>query len=208
MGGFNSIREDRRFLTDDDVDKIMSYQKDSQTKALTSILYLYGCRISEALLLRRKDFWVDDQFLWVSMPTLKKKKKALTKPTINEPRKLNVSFESKYTDFIIEYIKDKRKEDVLFPLSRQMAYYDICMPFGHKTQEERDRAYQELNIWLHYFRDSCLTQLALNGASIIQIRHWAGWTSFQPAEHYINLSGEMTKELGNIRVKRGWEGTG
>jgi integrase len=204
MGRFSSEREERGYLTDEDVDKIISYQTDIQTKALTSILYMYGCRISEALLLKRSSFHIDNEFLWVTMPTLKKKPKAKTKPVIDELRKLNVSLESKYCDYIIDYIADKKYDDILFDFSRQIAYYRICMPFGHKTLEQKKESFDKLNIWLHYFRDSCLAQLALNGASALEIKYWAGWSSLSPVDSYIRLSGEMTKHLGHIRVKRGW----
>lgn len=202
MGKFNAMRMRRQFLTDDEVDRLISIQKDPMIKALIAVLYLYGCRISEALALKRNSFWLDDEFLWVVMPTLKKKK--TTKPVVAEPRKLNVSVSSHYIDYIIDYIRPLEKEQIMFPLTRQMAYYRICLPYGWKTKEQRERAYEDFNVWLHYFRDSCLIQLALNGALVLQLQHWAGWSTLQPAQSYLKLSGEMTKDLGNIRVKRGW----
>jgi integrase len=199
---FNQSRPKRRILTDEEVMNIIDLQTSTMYKALVALLYLYGCRISEAIALKRKDFENDaTDFLWVTMPTLKKKK--TSKPVIHE-RKLNVSRESPFVDYIVSHLKNLNSEDFVFPISRQQAYYNICLPFGRSNEEQKERAFKEINVWLHYFRDSCLTQLVWNGATPFQLKQWAGWSGYSAATHYIEESQRITTELGMLRVKRGW----
>jgi len=153
-------------------------------KALIAFLYLYGCRISEALNLKRRNIWVDGRYLVAQIGVLKRRKEKKG-PYENIPHLLRVHIDAPFVkDILLPYIQGiKNREAKIFPFSRQLAWLRM----------------KELNqkISPHVFRHDRLMKLALKGATEAQLMDWAGWTDARPAGDYIRATGRLAAELAD-----------
>jgi integrase len=210
MPAWSNVRPDREIMSEKEVENLLNLIPEDQPeiKCLVSMLYLYGCRISEALELKRENIWKDENFLFIKFRTKKKKinrpkdVKRRGKP-IPEERVLNVRYVSPFTDYIISWIKNVEVGEKVFPFSYPTAYRKIVWIFG-LDKTNRDKAMEEINVWLHLFRDTALTQLAYAGASPFELRDFAGWSSTDPAEAYVHKCQRNMDKLAELRAKRGW----
>lgn len=213
MPAWSSIRPDRKILREEEVkillDNIKGNDRHSTAiKCLVSILYLYGCRISEALLAKKSDIEIDSSYMWITFVTLKKRKKKPKNPArrdkpIPADRTLNVRLDSPFVENIVSHISTLQNDDKLFKFSYPTAYRKIVWCLG-LDKESRETSMKEINVWLHLFRDTCLTQLAYAGANPSQLKVWAGWSSLAPSDRYIEKSKQMIEELANLRARRGY----
>jgi integrase len=150
-------------------------------KALIAFLYLYGCRISEALKLQRRNVWIEDEYLVAQIGVLKRR--SGKGPYENVPHLIHVSTDAPFVkDVIIPYLERIRDPDAkLFPRTRQLVWTRL----------------KELNplVSPHVFRHDRLMKLALAGASEAQLMDWAGWTDPRPAGNYIRSTGRLAQEL-------------
>jgi len=153
-------------------------------RALIAFLYLFGCRISEALNLRRKDVWVEGSYLVAKIGVLKRRKEARG-PYENVPHLIHVSLNAPFVkDVIIPYIeKIEDYERRLWPYTRQLVWMRL----------------KELNPFVspHVFRHDRLMKLAMKGATELQLMDWAGWSDPRPAENYIRATGRLAMELAD-----------
>jgi integrase len=153
-------------------------------KGLTAFLYLFGCRITEALNLKRYDVWVEDQQIVAQIGVLKRRKEKKG-PYENLPHLIHVSVRSPFTtDVLIPYIDSvTERTQKLFPISRQLVWLRL----------------KELNpqISPHVFRHDRLMKLALRGATESELMDWAGWTDSRPAGNYVRATGRLAAKLAD-----------
>lgn len=158
-----------------EIEEVIKKAEEEWLKAIIATLYLYGCRISEALKLKRKDVWFDGNFLYLSIPLLKKRRR---KAMVYEERHvLKIYKNAPFIDVILKYIKDKDPEFLLFPYTRQWVWKKI-----KKLKK---------NLSPHIFRHDRLTKLAMLGASEYVLVDWAGWSDSRPAQAYVRKTGRM-----------------
>ncbi len=155
----------------------MIAQADSlRDKALIGILYLTGCRISEALGLQKQDIYIKRKRMVISLVTLKRQD--------GLRRDLIISTEAPFMELIEEYWNSMPDpESSLFPISRQHAWRIIT--------KNNELAY------CHWFRHTRLTKLAMIGATEAQLRQWTGWRELKNADTYIMRSTKIIENLAN-----------
>lgn len=178
--GLRGKRDD--VLSMDEVEAMINIADNIQVKAMVSLLWLTGCRVSELLLIRKKDFTVDvnNNRLLVNIITLKTRKKNLVKTR----RTLPISLEAPFIEYVIDYFSYVNPEDRMFPFYRVKVW----------------RMIKELNpsAWVHLFRDTRNTRLAEQGVGTHQLMVWNGWTNSKTANEYVRRSGAL---LDNIADK-------
>ena len=150
---------------------------------LAAFLYVFGCRINEAMKLKPEDFEISEDYLAVKIALSKQKKKQTTGPYDMSFHYVHVARSTPFVDeFIIPYRLSIRGERV-FPYSRIWAW----------------RKLKELNSQIspHVFRHDRLTKLAMSGASGAVLQDWAGWSDLRPAGSYLRTTGAIQKQFAD-----------
>jgi integrase len=92
-------------------------------KALIAFLYLFGCRITEALNLKKHNVWIEGNNVVAQIGVLKRRKEKRG-PYENLPHLIHVSVNSPFVmDVLMPYLdKITEQEAKIFPRSRQLAW--------------------------------------------------------------------------------------
>ncbi len=162
-------------------------EKALMVSSLVSFLWLSGCRISEALWVKREDVKMDEKYLYVTIIPLKQ----WTKTS--------------------EGIKRKRVPvSLVFP-RRKTIFTKLIISQTIQTQPtqnlwgvERSTAWRYLTvlnekIYPHIFRHSRATHFANKGLGDDQMKRWFGWSprSYMPAR-YIRYSKIQMAKIGEL----------
>jgi len=153
-------------------------------QAMIAFLYIYGCRVSEALGVQLRDCSMEGGYLRVRIGVLKKRVKG---PFEADPHQVYARRQAPFMRYLMAYIQAVSKggslERELWPYSRQWVWQKI----------------KALNpkVSPHAFRHSRLQDLADRGATPWELRDWAGWRDTRPAEAYVQRSGRTTKRLAD-----------
>jgi integrase len=152
----------------EDIEEFIEKIGDKTDRALLSLIFLTGARISETIrMIKKDDFSMDesDTHIVLTIHT-KKRKKGI------EIRKVPINRSEKLTMNILSYIETLQPEDVLFKFSRQRAL-------------KRLKKYNK-NMWLHLFRHARATDVApdLNDQEMVTM---FGWSDARPATTYVHL---------------------
>jgi integrase len=149
-------------------------QADPRMQCLIGLLWGFGKRISENLLLEREEIYIEKGFLMVRFHVLKKRVKDqvyLKALNINHPA----------VAYILPYL-DTVKEGPIFPgLTRQLALYYL-----KKINP---------NSYLHLFRRSLATEMSEHSYTVQQLMSWFDWTEPDVAVDYVQKGPGLTKEL-------------
>jgi site-specific recombinase XerD len=149
-------------------------------KALLVFLYLFGARVSEALKLKRENFWVEGKYLAVEIPLSKKRKnKGPTIPT----HILRVNINSPFMEILLKFLENKEMNEKLWSFSRIKVWRTIKKFLSNCSP--------------HFFRHSRLRKLAEKGATELHLMDWAGWSDTRPASEYIKLSGRFARQFAD-----------
>lgn len=178
MPNYKFKRED--LTSKKEIEEILAKSDEPWFRALIAILYLYGCRVSEALKLKRKDIWFDGEFLVLSIPLLKKRKKT---KVYEDRHVLKIYKNAPFIGEVLKYLDGKDPEALLFPFTRQWVWAKI---------KERKK-----DVSPHIFRHDRLTKLAMMGASEYVLVDWAGWADSRPAQSYVRKTGRMAAQFAD-----------
>jgi len=149
-------------------------------KAMISILYILGCRITEALNIKKDDIILQiDDMVSFRIRALKRRDAS----GVEYSHKITVVKDTPFMENILAYIDTISYEDKLFDISRVHAWRII------------DKLNK--NAWCHLFRHTRLTKLAEKGASPFQLQTWAGWKSIKNADSYVQKSDKLILDLAN-----------
>jgi len=187
MPQYKFKRDPANLVSVEEAGRMIKSAKHDWLKALISFLYLFGCRISEALEVRRGDFWIENNYLAVRMKILKKRKKKKSSGPYGDGdfHILRVSLDAPFVKkILIPYLKKiKNRESRVFPVSRQLAW----------------RKMKDLNpnISPHIFRHDRLLKFALKGATGVELMDWAGWSDMRPARNYLLKAGRLAANLAD-----------
>jgi len=162
--------------------KTMVDLADIEVKALIGFLYLFGCRISEALQVKTDDLWVDENNR-LNARIMVLKNKQLGRHV------LKISMNSPFVDIILSYKAQKQAGELMWNFSQNLKSARVIA--HRKIKKLNERAYP------HLFRHTRLTKLAERGASPIQIQIWAGWSDITPADVYVRKSAQMIEDLAD-----------
>lgn len=149
-----------------------------RVKALISFLYLTGCRISEALEIKKsqlqKETRGNTEFLMIYDVNVLKRR-----GNVKNTKPINIKKEKFYVNCLINYL-DKNKSEWLFPSLRG----------NHiKPRWARRLIYKQTRLFPHYFRHLRNTHLITNyGFNSWQLRQFNKWASPGTAEHYVHLT--------------------
>ena len=151
-------------------------------KLLARFLYLTGARVSEALNLE-----------WSRCSFERRRIQFIKTKTLN-PRALPMSDELR--DILIKC--QRMNQDKPFCQSYSEFYTDYMAAKEYVCFELKlgDTVYEE---WvIHTLRHTCLTQLAMRGATAIQIMEWAGHKSLSTSQKYVHQSSINLESLAGF----------
>ena len=151
-------------------------------KLLARFLYLTGARVSEALNLE-----------WSRCSFERRRIQFIKAKTLN-PRALPMSDELR--DILIKC--QRMNQDKPFCQSYSEFYTDYMAAKEYVCFELKlgDTLYEE---WvIHTLRHTCLTQLAMRGATAIQIMEWAGHKSLSTSQKYVHQSSINLESLAGF----------
>jgi len=170
--------------TEVEIKEMIDKTQDNWLKALLAFLYAFGCRISEALNLKRRNVWIENDYLVAQIGVLKRRKEKKG-PYENLPHLIHMSIEAPFLkQTLLPYINSiTDREQKLFPFSRQLVWLRL----------------KKLNAQIspHVFRHDRLMKLALKGATEAELMDWAGWTDPRPAGDYIRATGRLAAKLAD-----------
>lgn len=149
-------------------------------KALLAFLYLYGCRIGEALKVKKSDFKLLKQRLRVEIEVEKKRNTGpilFKHPLEVKELPTNVFFLEKIMAHIVTLPQDAR----VFKMNRKTAWRKI-----HRLNPQCSA---------HIFRHTRLRRLADRGADALVLMDVAGWADTRPAGNYLGLSGNLARRF-------------
>ena len=162
----------------EEVKEMINKAEEAWLKAIIAFLYVFGCRISEALELRIGDVHIFKEgknlILEVELPYLKKK---------NKPEgpyeKLHILRVNVYeTPILIHFIKYYHN------IKKNSGPHERVFPYSRKTVWKKMKKLNE-NISPHVFRHDRLTKLAIKYADPFLLKYWAGWEDLRPAQNYV-----------------------
>ena len=158
-------------------------------EALIAMLYIFGCRVTEALRMYRKDMWVEKGRLVARIPVLKIRRQAGAFP--DRVHLLRISLKTPFMDVLRSYLNSIDDPD------------RFIWPIGGTWASARVKAWQEIRrlnpkCSPHIFRHTRLTKLALKGATALDLMDWAGWTDPRPAQKYLHLGGKLAEKFADL----------
>jgi len=182
MGKYKENVE-RHLLTAAEVHQMVQKAKRLQDKALVVLLWIFGCRISEAIVLKKEDIWTKDGKVFCSLPILKQRKR-LVQPT----HRLIVPEETPLIHYLLDQVNQTADGAYIFP--------------GHEADHlRRQRAWRLISklsdnrLFPHFFRHNRLNKLAEDGSSALELQSWAGWSDLRSAKSYLIRKPVEAKEI-------------
>lgn len=166
----------RKVLSDDEFEKVWKATKRLQDPEGMTLRFIAktGCRLGEALLVRKEAFfWQDGPRSIVKIPTLKKKDKG------RPPRSVHIKNKDEFTPELRSWWKETRPGEPVFLVARrtlQRALEKIL----EKVKPERESL-------IHILRHTRASQLLAAGASPAYVRHQMGWSSIELAKIYAHV---------------------
>lgn len=174
----------KEITTETEIRKMIQAARWTWLKGIIAFLYLFGCRITEALNLKRYDVRVEEGYIIATIGVLKRRQEKKG-PYASLPHLIHISVKSPFAqDVLIPYLNTvTQRESRLFPVSRQLVWLRL----------------KQLNklISPHIFRHDRLMKLALRGATEAELMDWAGWTDPRPAGNYIRVTGKLAAKLAD-----------
>lgn len=150
-------------------------------RALVSLIYLTGARVSELLTLKKEQLEFtctekeNQKYLIINnVPTLKRKEK------IFRALFLRKDFEDPFIKHLLAWLPEVLQEEKIFNINSSRAYQIIFKYTG---------------MYPHYFRHVRNTDLVrYYGLNSHYLRAWNGWKSIRSSEFYVSLANEDLKD--------------
>ena len=192
-----------------------------QIQCLLCLLWIFGKRIQEILLLRRKDLYTEGGFLFVGFIVLKKKKR---KP-VQERYIKRITLEHPYTHYILDYMSSiNDPKEYMFPggtrprkfISKVNVYKYVTDEEGHIRRRLKDtKIYQyersetgymsyqlawkiikflNPDAYPHLFRHSLATKMAEHNYTEDQLMSWFDWSDPKTAHDYVKRGPRLTEQ--------------
>lgn len=166
----NTYRKDT--MSKNEILKMFYDSDDEQLKAIMAVLCMTGGRISEVLMLKGKDFYVDDEYIFFNSYILKKRDgiQRLTKKI----RKSNIFYE-----YFKRYINNNYflEDDLIFSYRRSYVWKRMKQVNPNSSP--------------HLFRHAIATMLGQNGMDAFTLKQWMGWTKLEMAARYVHPENAM-----------------
>lgn len=166
MPKIKTIRSD--ILKEKEVIKTIYDCSEPDVKAIASIMWMTGCRISEVLLLKLVDIKNHDDYIEFNMPTMKQRSVVLPR------RRLLIPKSSIFYPYIRDYINSihpKFDERQVFECTSWHVWYVL-----KKANP---------NIYPHLFRHSAATRLS-EKVDVFDLKYQFGWKKIEMAMKYVH----------------------
>ena len=160
----------------------------SWLKALIAFLYLFGCRISEALKVKKKDIWLQELYLVARLGM--KKQHTEMGPFKEVPHILRVPLKHPFSQYVKQHLDH-------VPNNERGIWMLETTPESSRVMATYQMKKLNRNCSPHLFRHSRLMKLALSGANAWELQDWAGWSDIRPARNYIRAAGTMAARLSD-----------
>ena len=175
--------EPRSLVLDDSwVAALLTNLESDRLKLLIRFLHLTGCRIDEALSLS-----------WSRCSFERRRIQFIKTKTLNA-RALPMSDELR--DILIKCQRWSQGQP--FPYT----YREVYTPYKKAVEQTCKQLHLDETVqseWvLHTLRHTCLTQLAVRGATAIQIMEWAGHKSLSTSQKYVHQSSVNLESLAGF----------
>jgi len=144
-------------------------------QALLSLLYLTGCRISEALDLKGKDIKISGKEISIRIRPEKRGKHGPLKPT----SRVFLERGPLFTEAIERWSRKRKAKEPLFDISRQRAWQVVKDLTGTSP---------------HFFRQTRIMRMVRKGYSLDDARRWVGRKTL-PVE-YSEASEDEIRRIG------------
>lgn len=184
------LPESRDLVLDDAwVLQVIDELEDHTQKDLVYFLWKVGCRVEEAISLP-----------W-SRVSFQRKRITFIKTKTTRPRQIPIS------DDIEELLLKCAERDRRGPFMKT-TYNTFYYQYKQKIGSAVSRAVMRLQLdpiveeqWcIHTLRHTCCSNLALHGASAVQIQQWAGHTNLSTSQRYIHASAIDLEELAETSM--------
>lgn len=157
-------------------------------KALLAFLYLFGSRISEALPLKKKDFWMEGDNLAVKLQVLKQRKRA--GPFKTYWRILRISTKAPFMEILLDYLDSVKDPDERLWCFAENPEYNRWLTWDYiKKLNQKCSS--------HIFRHSRLTKLALKRATGPELMEWAGHSDPRSIAKYLHAAGHLAEKFAD-----------
>ena len=166
MPKIKTVRDD--ILTKEEVVQTINDCKDSQMRAIISMMWITGCRVGEIVLLKLKDLKDEQDYVAINMPTLKQRKTVMPRRQILFPKSSEFYV---YVKNYVNSIHPKFPENALFEYSPFTIWYNM-----KKANP---------NIYPHLFRHSRATILS-ESVDIFDLKYTFGWASMDMPQRYVH----------------------
>ena len=192
-----------------------------KAECLLCLLWVFGKRIQEILLLKRKDLSVENGFLYVEFIVLKKKETKGQPVRIKHTKR--ITLKHPYVHYITDYINSVEDQNsFLFPgqtgprdiTSKVNSYEYWRDEQGNLKRSVKDvRVYKyrrtqygfmsaqlawkiikflDSNVYPHLFRHTLATRMAKHGFTEDELMDWFDWDTPKTAHDYVNRERELT----------------
>jgi integrase len=140
-----------------------------RAKALISLFYLTGKRVSEVASVRSEDVQIKGDYLSVTFTVVKKRRQNI----LSTRREKLLPLASKYTQHILNYLNHLKEicpeSQYLFPSVRSVFGYTTIQPNKHLSRKSIWWTVKALNpnAWCHLFRETMGAKIVRSDPSII-----------------------------------------
>jgi len=188
MPSYYRPKNEFEIVTQEKLKLYLNKINDLEFKALLSLAWLTGARISELLEVKKKDFIITSDEIKLLIKTYKQK---------NHPiRELIFSIKDPFTNFVLDYLQNLDNEQTLFPKCKR-TYQHRLQRLNKKIFGENKNEY----ITFHYLRHSLISYLARElRASAWEIQSWTGHKSSAYEEYIIKTATDRFK--GQLGLRR------
>lgn len=176
----NKLMNSHDLLTDEEVKKMLEVCKNIRDKALVSVLYESGCRISELLNMKVKDA-VEDDYGYVIHVSGK-----------TGPRRIRLVDSTPYlSNWMANHPKDRESHLWICMGTKNNGKLLSCNSIRNILQDLAKNANVQKPVNPHAWRKASSTKLASQGMTEFELKRRQGWVpSSKVAEVYVRLSGK------------------
>jgi integrase len=174
----------KRLIEFPEVDQMIQKTKNPEHKVLLALLYLTGARPAELLELKKRNFLIVGSDLRMILPTKKRKKAG----AVND-RLLPVDIEE--TPFV---------KSLIMPWVESLPSQDSDVLSIRTTTRIQQIVYalSDNQLCPYTFRHNRLSQLAMGGATVDELRQWKGASNIASITPYLLMSPRVLD-----RIKKG-----
>ena len=177
----NSYRTDT--MSKEEILGMFKKTEDLQLKAIMAVMCMTAGRISEILLLKGKDFFVDNEYVYFKTYVLKKRDgiQRLTK---------KIKKTSPFYPYFKEYINKNNfvPENNIFTYKRSYVWKLVKQVNPNATP--------------HLFRHAVATMLGENGMDAFTLKQWMGWSKLEMAARYVHPLNAI--QTGSEVMEKAW----